>query len=151
MDPKPEQITVSRWGYFAVAAMAAFMSTLDSSIVNLALPTLALEFEADVKLVAWVVQSYLLVTMAFLLVGGRLLDLWGERKLFVTGFVLFTLGSSLCALSVSIYMLILSRAFQGLGAAVLMSANLGLVAKAFPEHRRGRTLGLMGVQVPERM
>ena len=68
LDPK-------RWRYFGVAALAAFMSTLDSSIVNLANPTLAEQFQVDIRSVAWVQQSYLLVTMAFLLIGGRLLDL----------------------------------------------------------------------------
>jgi len=123
------------------------MATLDSSIVNVALPTLADEFQADVKVVAWVVQSYLLTTMALLLVGGRLLDLLGERRLFAAGFLLYTAGSALCALSVSISMLILARAFQGMGAAVLMSSNQGLVARSFPPGQRGRALGLVGTVV----
>jgi EmrB/QacA subfamily drug resistance transporter len=140
LDPK-------RWHYFGVAALAAFMATLDSSIVNLANPTLSSHFQVDVRVVAWVQQSYLLVTMAFLLIGGRLLDLLGERRLFVWGYSLFTAGSALCALSLSIYMLILSRAFQGLGASILMSANQGLVARSFPVHQRGRTLGMIGTVV----
>jgi EmrB/QacA subfamily drug resistance transporter len=130
-----------------VAALAAFMATLDSSIVNVALPTLAVEFRADVKVVAWVVQSYLLTTMALLLVGGRLLDLLGERRLFAAGFAIYTAGSALCALSISIHMLIAARAFQGMGAAVLMSSNQGLVARSFPPGLRGRALGLVGTVV----
>ncbi len=137
----------SKWHHFGVAALAAFMATLDSSIVNVALPTIAGEFDADVKVVAWTVQAYLLTTMALLLVGGRLLDLWGERKVMAVGFAVFTAGSALCAFSVSVPMLIVSRAFQGLGAAVLMSANQGLVARAFPPAQRGRTLGIVGTVV----
>jgi len=137
----------NKWKYFAIGATAAFMGTLDSSIVNVALPTLANDFNADVKLVAWVVQSYLLTLTALMLIGGRLLDIWGERKLFVIGFTLFTIGSALCTFSVSIYMLIFSRVFQGLGGAVLMSSNMGLIAKAFPPNQRGRVLGIIGTVV----
>lgn len=136
-----------KWHCFAVAALSAFMGTLDSSIVNVALPTLGDEFLVDVRVVAWTVQSYLLVSMAFLLIGGRLLDFWGPRSVFVAGFLVFTLGSALCSASTSIYMLILSRALQGLGASMLMGANQGLIAHAFPESQRGRTLGLIAIVV----
>jgi EmrB/QacA subfamily drug resistance transporter len=137
----------NKWKYFAIGATAAFMGTLDASIVNVALPTLANDFNADVKLVAWVVQSYLLTLTALMLIGGRLLDIWGERKLFAIGFALFTIGSLLCTFSVSIYMLIFSRVFQGLGGAVLMSSNMGLIAKAFSPGQRGRVLGIIGTVV----
>jgi len=136
-----------KWHHFGVAAAAAFMATLDSSIVNVALPTIARDFGADVKVVAWTVQAYLLTTMALLLVGGRLLDLWGERKVMAAGFAIFTAGSALCAMSLTVEMLIASRAFQGMGAAVLMSANQGLVARAFRPEERGRTLGMVGTVV----
>lgn len=137
----------SKWIYFGVAAISAFMGTLDSSIVNVALPTIAEEFNSDVKTVAWVAQAYILGMTALLLVGGRLLDIWGERKLFTIGFILFTLGSAMCAFSFSIYMLIFSRAFQALGGAVLMSSNQGLIAKSFPARQRGRMLGVIGTVV----
>ncbi|HDS00750.1 MAG TPA: MFS transporter, partial [candidate division Zixibacteria bacterium] len=136
-----------KWIYFGVAALAAFMGTLDSSIVNVALPTLSKEFNADVDVVSWVALSYILTMAALLLVGGKLLDVWGERRQFVIGFTLFTIGSGLCAFSVSIYMLIFSRAFQALGGAVLMSSNQGLIARGFPPHQRGRILGIVGTVV----
>jgi len=123
------------------------MSTLDSSIVNVALPTFAGEFDADVQVVTWVVQAYLLTATAFLLIGGRLLDMFGERKVFEIGFTLFTVGSIFCSLSSTIYMLIVARAFQGLGAAVLMSSNQGLIGRAFPPSQRGRMLGITGTFV----
>ena len=132
---------------FLAAGLSAFMGTLDSSIVNVVLPTLAAEFRADLSTVAWVVQSYLLVTMAFLLIGGRLLDLLGARRVLILGFALFTAGSLACALSTTIPLLVLARAFQGLGAAVLMGVNQGIVARAFPPDRRGRFLGLIGTVV----
>lgn len=137
----------NKWKYFAIGATATFMGTLDSSIVNVALPTLASEFNADVSVVAWVVQAYIITLVALLLVGGRMLDIWGERKLFAIGFTLFTIGSALCAFSTSIYMLIFSRVFQGLGGSVLMSSNQGLIAKSFPPHQRGRVLGTIGTVV----
>jgi len=146
-QPLEADSSPKKWSYFAVAALSAFMATLDSSIVNVALPTLAAEFDVDVKVVAWVVQSYLLTTMALLLVSGRLLDLFGARRVFVVGFSFFTVGSAFCAMSFSISMLILARAFQGIGAAVLMGANQGLIAHSFPAARRGRVLGLIGTVV----
>jgi EmrB/QacA subfamily drug resistance transporter len=136
-----------KWTYFGVAAIAAFMGTLDSSIVNVALPTLAQRFQADIDVTAWVAQSYILTMAALLLVAGKLLDIWGERKQFIIGFAIFTAGSALCAFSVSIYMLIFSRVFQAVGGAVLMSSNQGLIAKAFPPNQRGRTLGTIGTVV----
>ncbi len=137
----------NKWIYFGVSALAAFMGTLDSSIVNVALPTLSEEFNADVDVVSWVALAYILTMTALLLVAGKLLDIWGERKQFVIGFTMFTIGSALCAFSVSIYMLIFSRAFQALGGAVLMSSNQGLIAKGFPPHQRGRVLGTVGTVV----
>ncbi len=145
MSAEPDY--TKKWFYFGVSAIAVFMATLDSSIVNVALPTLGSEFGADVKVVAWVVQAYLLTSTALLLIGGRLLDVLGEKKVFTAGFALFTAGSVLCALSNSIEMLIASRVFQGIGSATLMSSNMGLVARAFPPHQRGRALGMSGTVV----
>jgi len=136
-----------KWIYFGIAAIATLMSTLDSSIVNVALPTLADEFSADVKTVAWVSQAYVLALTALLLIGGKLMDIWGERRLFTLGFILFTAGSALCAFSVSIYMLIFSRVFQALGGAILMSSNQALIARSFPPQQRGRALGIIGTVV----
>lgn len=139
--------TSGRWTYFRVAAVATFMGTLDSSIVNVALPTLEREFQADVQTVSWVVQSYLLVSMAFLLIGGRLLDIWSVRSVMGLGFTLFTVGSALCAGSISIFMIIASRAIQALGAAILVGANQGLIVRYFPKSQRGRILGFMAAVV----
>ncbi len=142
---RPEQHTPDysrKWVHFGVAATAVFMSTLDSSIVNVALPTIAQQFDADVRVVAWVPQAYILTMTALLLVAGRLLDILGDRKQFTLGFVLFTLGSGLCAFALSVNMLIFSRVFQAMGAAVLMSSNQGLIAKSFPPKQRGRILGI---------
>jgi len=136
-----------KWIYFGIASIAVLMATLDSSIVNVALPTLEKAFNADVKTVAWVSQSYILAMTALLLIGGKLMVVWGERKLFIIGFSLFTIGSGLCATSVSIYMLIFSRVFQALGGAILMSSNQALIAKSFPPHQRGRALGVIGTVV----
>ncbi len=92
-------------------------------------------------------QGYVITLVALLLIGGKMLDIWGERKLFAIGFTLFTIGSALCAFSTSIYMLIFSRVFQGLGGSVLMSSNQGLIAKSFPPNQRGRVLGTIGTVV----
>ena len=136
-----------KWVYFGIAAIASLMGTLDSSIVNVALPTLANEFKADVKTVAWTSQAYVLAMTALLLIGGKLMDIWGERRLFTIGFALFTAGSALCAFSISIYMLIFSRVFQAMGGAILMSSNQALIARSFPPNQRGRALGVIGTVV----
>ena len=147
-ERQPDKQDYSRkWVYFGIAAIASLMATLDSSIVNVALPTLAEEFSADVKTVAWVSQAYVLSLTALLLIGGKLMDIWGERRLFTIGFALFTAGSALCAFSISIYMLIFSRVFQALGGAILMSSNQALIARSFPPTQRGRALGVIGTVV----
>ena len=133
-----------KWWVLAVAAAGVLLATIDASIVNIALPTISDKFQATVKTTAWVTISYLLVVTAFLLIFGRLSDIFGQKLVFISGMVVFTMGSGLCALSQSIVQLIGFRVLQGLGAAMIMSNTPAIVTNAFPSEKRGMGLGAIG-------
>ena len=117
------------------------MAFIDGTVVNVALPALQTSLHATVSDVQWVVESYALMLAALLLVGGSLGDRFGRRKVYVLGTVLFAAGSAWCGLSDSIDMLILARAVQGLGAALLVPGSLAIISASFPEETRGRAIG----------
>lgn len=123
------------------------MATLDSSIVNIALPTLTKAFGTDVLHVKWVVSIYLLMITAILLPFGRLSDQYGRKKLFSVGYVVFTLSSALCAFSGYLWILLVARAIQGLGAAMLMANGPAVITANFPAGERGRALGFLSMVV----
>jgi EmrB/QacA subfamily drug resistance transporter len=128
-------------------AVAVFMSTLDSSIVNVALPAIMKSFRTSLAIVEWVIVIYLVTVSSLLLVFGRLSDIKGRRYVYCTGFIIFTLGSLFCGLSTKISWLIFARAFQGVGAAMLMACSPAIVFDIFPAEERGRALGLVGTVV----
>jgi EmrB/QacA subfamily drug resistance transporter len=131
----------------AAVAMGIFLATIDSSIVNLALPTLVRELHTDFPTVQWVILGYLLGLTALMLSVGRLADIRGKKPLYVAGFVIFTIGSVLCGLSPTIYTLILFRIVQSIGAAMILALGSALVTESFPPEERGRALGLSGTAV----
>lgn len=133
-----------RWWVALNVSIGIFMSTLDASIVNISLPTIIQSLNADLKAVAWVVMAYLTVTTGCLLLMGRLADLFGQRRIYLFGFLLFTIGSALCAFSPTIYFLIGSRMLQGLGASATMAIGPAIITTAFPERDRGQALGIVG-------
>ncbi len=124
--------------------MGIFLATIDGSIVNVALPTLSTALGADFATVQWVVLSYLLTITTLLAVVGRLADMYGRKRLYNSGFVVFTIGSLLCGLSPSVGWLIGFRVLQGIGAALILALGLALVTEAFPPQERGRALGIAG-------
>jgi EmrB/QacA subfamily drug resistance transporter len=134
-----------RWKALAVVCAAFFMTVLDVSIVNVALPSIgkALDFSRDN--LQWVVTAYAITFGGFLLLGGRAADLLGRRRVFLTGVVLFTAASFLCGLAWSEGVLIASRALQGLGAAIISPAALSIVTTTFDEGaERNKALGIWG-------
>ncbi len=137
----------SKWAVFGLVAAGVFMSTLDSSIVNIALPAIMADLRVALTVVEWVPMIYLLTVSSLLLTCGRLSDIRGRRLVYCGGFVIFSLGSLLCGIAVSPAWLIGSRALQGLGAAMLMACSPALVVDAFPMSERGRALGLVGMVV----
>ena len=123
------------------------MSTLDSSIVNIALPTLSAKMNMPISAITWVVTSYLIIICALALFFGRLGDIKGNTLIFKFGILVFTAGSLLCGISVNLVMLVISRVIQAVGAAASMSTSQGIITQAFSPHERGRALGFNGTSV----
>jgi EmrB/QacA subfamily drug resistance transporter len=117
------------------------MAFIDSTVVNVALPTLQANFGANVADVQWVVESYGLTLAALILVGGSMGDLLGRRLMFLLGVIVFAVASLLCGLASSIHELIFARAIQGIGAAFLVPGSLALISASFEERDRGRAIG----------
>lgn len=142
---RPAPGRVSPTGVLLVACLGAFLAFLDATIVNVAFPSMQQAFEgASISALSWVLNGYNIVFAAFLVVLGRFTDLLGRRRVFVTGVVLFTLASALCASAGTVGVLVAFRVVQALGAAMLVPASLALVVAAFPPGRRAHAIGLWG-------
>src|SRR5205807_3919756 len=136
---------VHRWRAFAVLAVAYFMTIVDLTIVNVALPTIGRKLHFSEKNLQWVITAYALTYGGFLLLGGRAADLLGRRLVFLGGLALFAAASLVCGLSTSSTMLIVSRGVQGLGAAIVSPAALSIISTTFTEgSERNKALGAWG-------
>jgi EmrB/QacA subfamily drug resistance transporter len=134
-----------RWRILAVVATAFFMTILDVSIVNVALPSIARALDFSQANLQWVITAYAISFGGFLLLGGRAADLLGRRRVFIVGVALFTVASLVCGLSQSEGMLIAARAVQGLGGAIISPAALSIVMTSFEEGaERNKALGVWG-------
>jgi EmrB/QacA subfamily drug resistance transporter len=129
-----------RW-VLAATIVGSSMAFIDGTVVNVALPALQNELHVAVAAVQWVIESYLLVLSAFLLVGGSLGDHYGRRHIFLLGVAIFALASAWCGLAPNIRQLVAARALQGLGAALLVPGSLAIIASSFREDERGRAIG----------
>jgi EmrB/QacA subfamily drug resistance transporter len=138
----PERQT--KWWILVTVGVGTFMSALDGNVVNTILPLLSRARHSGVATVEWVVTIYLVLTSGMLLTAGRWGDLHGQRPIYLTGFVVFILGSALCGLSPSAGWLIASRALQALGATMLFSSSPAIISLNFPAAQRGQALGLQG-------
>lgn len=136
-----------KWQTLIIISIGVFMSTLDGSILNIANPTIASAFNVSMQQIQWLVTSYMLVITATLIFFGRLGDQIGSQKLYAAGFLLFSLGSLFCSLSVTLSLLILSRMFQALGASMMMATGMGIISNTFPAQERGKALGITGSMV----
>lgn len=134
-----------RWRILAVVATAFFMTILDVSIVNVALPSIAVDLKFSQENLQWVITAYAIAFGGFLLLGGRAADLLGRRRVFIVGVALFTIASLVCGLAQNEGMLIASRAVQGLGGAIISPAALSIVMTSFEEGpERNKALGVWG-------
>lgn len=124
-------------------AFATFMVNADSYIVNISLPTIAEYFKVDTEAVSWVVMSYQLTVTALLLVFGTLGDRLGIKRLFLIGYIVFTISSLLCAVSPTLGWLVFSRAVQGIGASVLYALTPAMVPRYLPPEQRGTAFGAL--------
>jgi EmrB/QacA subfamily drug resistance transporter len=142
-DTSTGRLYARRWGALVAMSLGAFMTYLDNNIVNVAIPTIQRSLHLSVAGLEWVVSSYLLTLAGLLLVGGRLADVYGRRRLFLLGLAVFTLSSLAAGLAGSGGALIAARAVQGVGAALLMPATLAIIVATFTDLReRNMAIGL---------
>jgi EmrB/QacA subfamily drug resistance transporter len=153
MNQKSEQLPVPaksgprEWWAMLGVGLGVLMFTIDTSIVNIALPTLVQTFQTNFATIQWVVLSYLLVITALVLGAARLGDMLGKKKLYLGGLVVFTISSLLCGLAPDVEWLIAFRALQGLGAVMISALGAAIVTEVFPSSERGRALGIIGAVV----
>ena len=137
------QTAATRW-VLAALSLSMLMPSLDTSIANVALPSLAQGFDASFQDVQWIVLSYLLAITALIVGAGRLGDLIGRRRLLLVGIGLFTAASLLCGLAPTFWLLLVARIAQGLGAAIMMALTVAMVGETVPKEKTGRVMGLLG-------
>jgi EmrB/QacA subfamily drug resistance transporter len=132
------------WAVLLVVSLGFFMTLLDLTIVNIAIPNMITMLHASLDDILWVINAYALVLAVLLITAGRLGDLLGQRRMFFAGVVLFTLASAACGLAPGAGWLVAFRAVQGLGAALLLPQTLAMLTMVFPPERRGAAFGVWG-------
>lgn len=132
-----------KWFILCSVMLGGFMASVDSSIVNLILPTLVRDLNAEFAIVQWVIVSYLLTLTTLILILGRLGDMVGKKRVYLTGFILFIVGSVLCGFATSVYWLIGLRILQGLGGAMILALGFAVATEAFPPNERGKAMGIL--------
>src|SRR2546421_11918931 len=133
-----------KWWTLIVVCAAIFMLLLDITIVNVALPPIARDLHAGFTDLQWVIDAYALTLATFVLNAGSLADLIGRKRVFVSGVVLFTAASALCGAATSPLFLILARAGQGIGGAIMFATSLALLSQEFHGRERGTAFGIWG-------
>lgn len=129
-----------RWVLFATV-LGTGIAFLDATVVNIALPAIGREFDADMADLQWTVNGYALTLASFILLGGSLGDRFGRRRIFVLGVAWFAVASLLCGMAPNIETLVAARALQGVGGALLTPGSLAILQASFAESDRGRTIG----------
>jgi EmrB/QacA subfamily drug resistance transporter len=138
----PRTTSIRRGWTLAIVSIALFMVVLDNLVVNVALPSIHRDLGASIQSLEWTVNAYILAYAVMLLTGAALGDRFGRKRMFIAGVSLFTLSSAAAALAPTIGLLVLARAIQGIGAAIVTPLTLTLLADAFPPERRGLALGV---------
>lgn len=138
-----EKITSSTQGILACLALTMLLASLGAGSANVSLPTLVHSFNASLAQVQWVVLAYLLALTTLIVSVGRLADLYGRRRLLLTGLVVFTTASVLCGSATTLEFLIAARALQGLGGAIMMALTMALVGESMPKSKTGSAMGLL--------
>jgi EmrB/QacA subfamily drug resistance transporter len=130
-----------RWWTLGAMCFALFMIMLDNTVVNVALPSIQKDLHSSISGLEWTVNAYTLSFAVLLVTGGRLGDIFGRRRMFLFGVVVFGLSSAFIGLSQTEAWLVAGRAVQGIGAAFMMPATLSIISNAFPPHERGKAIG----------
>ncbi|MEX2280697.1 MAG: MFS transporter [Acidimicrobiia bacterium] len=136
-----------KWMVLATVGAGVILATIDSSIVNVALPTITDEFNTTFRAIQWVPLAYVLVIATLTLGTGRLGDIVGKKRIYTSGFALFTVASALCGLSTSVATLIGFRVLQAVGAVMILSLGAAILTEGFPASERGKALGFIGTFV----
>ncbi len=142
-----QEIFQKRWLIFFAVVVQTFISCVDQSSVNVALPSMADELGVHMASIEWVVTANTLVIICLILLFGKLGDTIGKDKIFKTGTLVFIAGSLLCVLAGSYPFLLMGRIIEGIGSAATMANNQGIIVQTFPLHERGKALGLSGSSV----
>lgn len=132
------------WLILIATCLFTFMSTLDGSIVNIAMPTISKSFSITMSDAEWIVSLYMITICCLLIFWGRISDVIGKVKIFKIGTFIFVIGSLLCGISPSLEILLISRIIQAIGASMTMATNYGIITENFPPEMRGRSLGILG-------
>lgn len=149
-DSSTEQVKRSgnyQWLVLLTVCISNIMGPMDNTMVNIALPELTVAFNTGLSTVIWILLAYMLTAAGLMLSLGKLGDVLGRKRVYVTGFVLFTLGLALCALAQNIVQLILFRVIQGVGAAMTVAMGTAIVTSTFSPQERGKAIGIMGTAV----
>jgi EmrB/QacA subfamily drug resistance transporter len=142
MSSRPFHGPNRRWWTLAAVAFGLFMIMLDNTVVNVALPSIRSDLGIGLSELEWVVTGYALTFASLMLIGGKLADAYGRRRLFVIGIAVFTLASLWCGLAGSGEELIAARVVQGVGAALMSPATLSIITATFPPRQRGTAIGI---------
>ncbi|MCC7557094.1 MAG: MFS transporter, partial [Methanobacteriaceae archaeon] len=125
-----------------IASITSFITPFMGSSINIALPSIGTEFATDAILLSWVATSYLLAAAMFAVPFGRIADIFGMKKVFIYGIIIFTISSLLSALAPSALALIIFRVFQGIGSAMIFVTGLAIITHVFPPQDRGKAIGI---------
>ena len=136
-----------KWMVLATVGSGVILATIDSSIVNVALPTITDEFDTTFRAIQWVPLAYVLVIATLTLGTGRIGDIVGKKRIYTSGLALFTIASALCGLSTSVATLIGFRVLQAVGAVMILSLGAAILTEGFPASERGKALGFIGTFV----
>lgn len=129
------------WWIFISISIFSFMSTLTSSVVNIAMPVMSRAMAVTTTQINWVASSYLVMTCMLLLPFGKLGDLYGKVKIFKIGTIIFTISSFFCGIDLGFGFLLICRGLQAIGASMTLSNNTGIITEVFPPKKRGLALG----------
>ena len=132
------------WLILIATCLFTFMSTLDGSIVNIAMPMISKNLNIDMSQAEWIVSVYMITICCLLIFWGKISDIIGKVKIFKIGTFIFVIGSLFCGISSSIELLLISRIIQAIGASMTMATNYGIITENFPPDMRGRSLGVLG-------
>jgi EmrB/QacA subfamily drug resistance transporter len=140
MQEDNKNITSKKVALF-VTTLSAFLTTFMGASINVALPVIAKEFSVDAVVLGWIATSYILAAAVFLVPFGKLADIYGRKKIYAAGIIVYTISSLLCAISPNATMLIITRSLQGLGGAMIFGTAIAILTSVYPPNERGKVLG----------